>query len=69
MISIIEKIYKIPFYAIDVNQFNSQCKRFAVESTSTVLILKKGEEIKRLKNLLSTNIFKSVFDDICTIKT
>jgi hypothetical protein len=64
MISIIEKIYKMPFYAIDANQFNNQCKRFMVESISTVLILKNGEEIKRMKNLILTNIFKSAYADI-----
>lgn len=66
MISLIEKMYKTPFYAIDVNQFNNQCKRFMVDCVPTVLILNNGIEIKRMKKIILTNIFNSVYGDICT---
>lgn len=57
---------KIPFFAIDVGQFSTQCKRFAVDSVPTIVILKGGKEIKRLTGLIRTAFFKSVFADICT---
>jgi thioredoxin-like negative regulator of GroEL len=67
MISKIEEKYKdIPFYAIDVDQFSSQCKRFSVDSIPTVLILKGGKEIKRISGLVLTSAFKSAYADICT---
>jgi thiol-disulfide isomerase/thioredoxin len=66
MISKIEEKYKIPFYAIDVEQFSNQCKRFIVESIPAILILKKGKEIKRINGLFLTSAFNDVFADICT---
>ena len=57
---------KIPFFAIDVDQFRNQCKRFMIDSVPTVLILIGGKEVKRLTGLIPTRIFNSTFADICT---
>jgi thiol-disulfide isomerase/thioredoxin len=66
MISKIEEKYKdIKFTAIDVNEFNSLCKRFNITSIPTVLIIINGEEIKRINGLVMTSAFKSAFADIC----
>jgi thioredoxin-like negative regulator of GroEL len=66
MISKIEEKYKhIVFYAIDVDQFRNQCKRFDVQVIPTVIVLKGGEEIKRISGLVLTSAFKSVYADIC----
>jgi thioredoxin-like negative regulator of GroEL len=66
MISKMEEKYKdMPFYAIDVDQFSSQCKRFSVDSIPTVLILKGGKEVKRISGLTLTSAFKSAYADIC----
>lgn len=66
MIDKIKDKYKdIKFFAIDVDQFNNQCKRFSISSIPTVLILKDGKEIKRINGLVLTSAFKSAFADIC----
>lgn len=66
MISKIEEKHKdINFFAIDVDEFTSQCKRFAIDSIPTVLVLKEGKEIKRINGLVLTSAFKSAFVDIC----
>lgn len=65
MISKMEEKYKnMFFYAIDVDQFANQCKRFSVSSIPTVLILKEGKEIKRIIGLTLTSAFKSAYADI-----
>ena len=56
---------QIPFFAIDIEQFGNQGKRFTIDSIPTILILKNGKEIKRLTGIVSTNIFTSAFADIC----
>jgi thioredoxin-like negative regulator of GroEL len=67
MIGKMEEKYKdISFSAIDVDEFSSQCKRFAIDSIPTVLILKNGKEVKRINGLVLTSAFKSAFADICT---
>lgn len=67
MIGKMEEKYKnISFSAIDVDEFNNQCKRFTIESIPTVLILKEGKEVKRISGLALTSAFKSAFADICT---
>lgn len=69
MIDKVEQKYKnIQFYAIDVDQFASQCKRFSVTSIPTVLILKNGKELKRINGLTLTSAFKSAFVDISITK-
>lgn len=66
MISKIEDKYKnISFIAIDVDHFTSLCKRFAVDSIPTVIVLEDGQEIKRINGLIMTSAFKSIFADIC----
>jgi thiol-disulfide isomerase/thioredoxin len=60
-----EKNKNMLFYAIDVDQFANQCKRFSINSIPTILILQSGKEIKRLSGLTSTSIFKSAYADIC----
>ena len=60
-----EKYNHIHFYAIDVDQFRSQCKRFSIDSIPTVLILQDGKEIKRINGLILTSAFRSAFADIC----
>ena len=66
MISKIEEKYKnVQFFAIDVDYFKSQCKRFSVNSVPTVVILKDGKEIKRINGLVLTSAFRSAFADIC----
>lgn len=67
MISKMEEKHKdMPFYAIDVDQFRSQCKRFDVDKIPSIVILKNGQEIKRITGLVLTSAFKSVYADICT---
>ena len=65
-ITMIDKMEEkqIPFFAVDVEQFSNQCKRFMIESVPTVLILKSGKEVKRLIGLIPTSVFNSVFADI-----
>lgn len=68
MISKMEEKYKdMTFFAIDIDQFNSQCKRFSVNTIPTVLILQSGTEVKRINGLILTSAFKSAFADICKI--
>lgn len=67
MISKIEEKHKdISFFAVDVDQFHTQCKRFSIDSIPTVIVLKDGKEIKRINGLVLTSAFKSAFADICT---
>lgn len=67
MISKIEEKHKdISFFAVDVDAFPNQCKRFSVESIPEVLVLKEGKEIKRISGLVLTSAFRSTFADICT---
>ena len=66
MIGKIEDKYKnISFFAVDVDQFSSQCKRFSIDSIPTVLVMKDGKESKRINGLVLTSAFKSAFADIC----
>ncbi len=66
MIGKMEEKYKdISFYAVDVDTFSNQCKRFSVDSIPTVLILKDGKEAKRISGLVLTSAFRSAFADIC----
>lgn len=60
-----EKRKDMHFYAIDTDQFRNQCKRFAIDSIPTVLILQDGKEIKRINGLILTSAFRSAFADIC----
>jgi len=69
MISNIEKTYKTTFFAIDVDQFPNQCKRFKISSVSTTLIMQSGKEINRIEGIISTKSFKSIFDDIYNLDT
>lgn len=65
MIDKIETKYSdILFTAIDVDHFNSQCKRFFVTSIPTLVIFKNGKEIKRIIGVVLTSAFKSAFADI-----
>lgn len=67
MISKIEEKHKnISFFAVDVESFPNQCKRFSVVSIPEVLILKEGKEVKRISGLTLTSAFRSAFADICT---
>lgn len=67
MIDKIEEKHKdIKFFAIDVDEFSNQCKRFSIDSIPTVLIFKEGKEAKRISGLVLTSAFKSAFADICT---
>lgn len=66
MISKIEEKHKdISFFAVDVEAFPNQCKRFAVDSVPEVLVLKGGKEVKRISGLVLTSAFRSAFADIC----
>lgn len=67
MIHVVETKHKdVSFMAIDVEQFSNQCKRFSIDSVPTLLVMKNGKEIKRISNTFSTEMFKSVLDDICS---
>lgn len=67
MISKMEDKHKnISFFAIDVDAFPNQCKRFSVISIPEVVILQEGKEIKRVTGLVLTSAFSSVFTDICS---
>lgn len=66
MIDKIEQKYSnIPFIAIDVDHFKSQCIRFNIDSVPTVIVYKNGKEIKRINGLVLTSAFKTAFSDIC----
>ncbi|MDD5704267.1 MAG: thioredoxin family protein [Dehalococcoidales bacterium] len=66
MINKIEEKHKdISFFAVDVDAFPNQCKRFAVTSIPEVLVLKGGKEVKRISGLVLTSAFRSTFADIC----
>lgn len=66
MIGKMEDKYKnIEFTAIDTDHFKGLCKRFNIESIPTVLILKDGQELKRITGLVMTSAFRSAFADIC----
>jgi len=66
MISKIEEKHKdISFFAVDVEAFPNQCKRFSVDSIPEVLVLKGGKEVKRISGLVLTSAFRSAFADIC----
>jgi thioredoxin 1 len=70
MIDKIEQKYKdLYFLAIDVDNFKGLCRRFNIESIPTVLIIKEGEEIKRINGLVATSAFRSVFVDIYNSET
>lgn len=70
MIDKIQEKYKnLVFLAIDVDQFSNQCKRFSIESIPTVLIMKDGQEVKRINGLVLTSAFKRAFADICSSDT
>lgn len=56
---------ELHFFAIDVDQFDSQCKRFSIDSVPTVLILKNGKEVDRIGGLVLTAPFERAFADIC----
>lgn len=66
MIEKIEEKHKMPFYAIDVDQFKNQCKRFQIDSVPTILVLKEGKEVKRINGLILTSALKSAYADICS---
>jgi thioredoxin-like negative regulator of GroEL len=70
LVTMIEKIegkYRdIHFFAIDVDQFNSQCKRFLVNFVPTIILLKDELEVKRLGGVVLISVFNAAFDDICT---
>ena len=53
------KYNNLHFYAIDAEQFKSQCKRFDIKSVPTVMIMRHGREIDRIVGLVRTNVFKS----------
>lgn len=61
-----EKHKNISFFAIDVDAFPNQCKRFSVISIPEIVVLKEGKEIKRISGLTLTSAFRSTFADICT---
>lgn len=65
MLDKMKEKYQILSYAIDIDQFANQCKRFMIDSIPTVVILQKGHEIKRISGLVSTIVFETTFADIC----
>lgn len=70
MLKMIEKIElrykknKIAFYAVDVEQFKSLCKRYSVESIPTVVIFRDCCEVKKIEGLVMTAAFRNAFIDI-----
>lgn len=64
MIDKVKEKYKIPFIAIDTDQFHNQCIRFRVSSIPTVIVFKDGMEIKRMTGITLTSAFKHFFSDI-----
>jgi Thioredoxin domain-containing protein len=68
MIGKMEEKYKnVKFFAIDVDQFSSLCKRFNITSIPTVLIYSGGIESKRINGVVMTSAFRSIFSDICKL--
>jgi thioredoxin-like negative regulator of GroEL len=64
IISKIEDKFKILFFAIDVDQLPSLCKRFNVTSIPEIIVLKKFKEIKRIQGLVLTSAAMSAFQQI-----
>lgn len=60
-----EKYEDMLFFAVDADYFKALCRRFAIESVPTILILKDGKEAKRINGLVMTSALKSAFADIC----
>jgi len=58
----------VVFVGIDIEQFDSQRKRFFIESIPTIIALENGKEIGRISNTFSTETFKSILTDICATR-
>lgn len=66
MISKIEEKYpQVTFLGIDVDMFKTTCKRFNIDCVPTVLVMRDGQEKKRITGVVMTSAFKSAFVDIC----
>ena len=66
MFSKIEEKYKnTVFYAIDVDNFKKNCKRFDVIEIPTIIIRDSDKEIKRSVGLILNSAFNKMFADIC----
>ena len=67
MLDLVAEKYKdIDFFAIDVDAFKNQCKRFNIEIIPTIIVLEEGKEVKRLSGMVNTKVFIDIFADICT---
>lgn len=62
MMTMISKLESdvIPFFAIDVDQFPTQCKRYKIESIPQVLVLDAGKEIARTGSLHTEQVAKTL---------
>ena len=60
-----DKFKNIKFIAVDVDYFINQRIRFKVNSIPTIILLKNGEEIKRINGLILTSAFRAILTDIC----
>ena len=60
-----EKYESIKFFAIDVDEFKSVCKRFSIDSVPSVLVI-NGRKTKRINGVVMMSAFKSAFADICS---
>ncbi len=68
MLSLVEKKHpNITFFAIDVDDFRNQCKRFNIETVPTITIMQEGKEVKRITGMVTTKVFTDIFADICTL--
>jgi thiol-disulfide isomerase/thioredoxin len=60
MLDKMEEKYKLPFYAINVDNFKSLCKRFLITSVPSVLFF-SPEGNKKISGLILTSALRSAF--------
>jgi thioredoxin-like negative regulator of GroEL len=54
-----EETTATPFFAIDVNSFPNQCRRFNVQSIPTIIMFKNGQQFSRLEGKITVADFKN----------
>jgi thioredoxin-like negative regulator of GroEL len=57
----ISQFEHLPFFAIDLDAFPKQVKRFSIRSIPSILLLKGGKETARLEGKITASAFQSIF--------
>lgn len=60
-----EKEHNNQALAIDLEYFPNQSKRFDVKVIPTYILFKDGREFGRIEGMVTDQIFKNAFGDIC----